>query len=92
MDRGKTTMAGILLLAFIGIIYIAFSFIQEMLYNYKRKTEPFASASNAITRPSDCRCLPGFIPSNGGGSNYFCKKLCSGDDRGCDPKETKKCY
>ena len=62
MGRDKTLFAGLLLVAFIAITYLAFQFIQESVQ--AKATEPFTSIKHAITRASECRCVPGYIPSN----------------------------
>jgi hypothetical protein len=62
MGRDKTLFAGLLLVAFLAITYLAFQFIQESVQESVK--EPFTTIKEAITRASDCRCVPGYIPSN----------------------------
>lgn len=64
MKKVRMFAAGLVLFALLLVIGIAVQGIQES--NIKK--EPFAGSS-APTRATDCKCLPGYIPSNKDDSN-----------------------
>ena len=49
-------------------------------YTHKNHLEGF----NAVTRATDCNCLPGYIPGKENDA-YICQSL-------DDPKKKRKCY
>jgi hypothetical protein len=84
--------AGLLLLTFLCITYIAVQFIQDM-----KPTERFSNPKRKFTLAAECNCLPGYIPSKlancTAGQEYICRRLCDSGDPNCDPVgDVRACY
>jgi len=94
MDSGKKMFAGLLLLSFLGIAYMAIQFISEgRCYSISEK---FSNRKPRFTLAADCNCLPGYIPSRDLTSKtvieYICRRLCDTGDPNCNPLNVKACY
>jgi len=62
MPMARSFAAGILIIVFIGLIYLSVDFMKNA--NAYGLQEGFDSQYKAPTRATDCQCLPGYIPSN----------------------------
>ena len=97
MRQDKKLFAGLLLLIFLGVTFVAIRFIQERRNLSK---DSFRNPRQKFALAAECNCLPGYIPSkspgcsmSSSGTEYFCKRLCDSGDTNCDPvKDVKACF
>jgi hypothetical protein len=82
----RTLLVVIFIFMMIAVMFQAVAFMMEGQEVKKVMLEQFTSQTK---RASDCRCLPGYIPSNttkaGITSTFFCQSLSK-------PSDTKQCY
>lgn len=82
MARTAPNYVAIALLLF-GFLIVALLAFQEIWQPRAQEEESFMS--KAVTRATDCSCLPGYIPSKTKGGVYVCLKL-------GEPQTTRACY
>jgi hypothetical protein len=103
MQSDKKIFAGLLLLTFIGIVYVAVQFMQEGVGLQPEFNENFMNPKKKFLLAAQCQCLPGYIPSRNAGCSagksgpagpqYFCKRICDSIDPNCDPvNDVRPCY
>jgi hypothetical protein len=82
----KTLLVVIFIFMMIAVMFQAVVFANKGNVVQQVMLEQFTSQP---TRASDCRCLPGYVPSNtkteGKTATFFCQSLSA-------PSNTKQCY
>lgn len=64
IDSSKQILAGLLVFSFLLVILVAFQFMKKD--DRKESEKPKEGFKSASTRAADCKCLPGYVPSNSG--------------------------
>jgi len=80
----RLLVAGIILISFFILIFVALEYSKNLDMSGNLNVMEHFSAP---TRAADCRCLPGYVPSNTNinEKGYFCQNL-------QNPAKTAKCY
>ena len=88
----RLLVAGIILITFFILIFVALEYSKTL---YHMSLYPALRGGNVMehfsapTTAADCRCLPGYVPSNMKSTThktgYFCQNL-------QNPAQTAKCY
>ena len=82
----KTLLVVVFICMMIAVMFHAVAFMMEGEEVKKVMLEQFTTQTK---RASDCRCLPGYIPSNKTKAKitpiFFCQSL-------SNPSDTKQCY
>ena len=96
MTSEKSLFAGLLLLTFLAMTYVAVQFILDDRPTFVG-IEKFSNKKPKFTLAAECNCLPGYIPSKDvrctTGTEYICKRLCVTGSPNCDPlNDVKACY
>ena len=79
--KREAILIGLCIAAFVAVAGLGVQFINNPVEDFIKE----GFKTGAVTRASDCNCLPGYIPAKKNDNNYLCQNL-------EDPSKTRKCY